>query len=168
MKQALYGKSENPQAKALLERQEANHVLRLTGFPGQFRANAQDTAKLTADSVIKIKGKADLHPTEIQLSAPQAGRGAPKQEVAAAAEEAPAAPAGRGGRGGGGGGFTPPAGGFGGGRGFAPPFDVYLIFPKDFAVEADKEIEFSTKLGKMQIRKKFKLKDMMYNGKLEM
>lgn len=166
VKQALYGKSDNPQAKAILERQEANHVLRLTGFPGQFRVNAQETEKLTADTVIKIKGKPDLHPASIELSAVPAGRGAPKQEAAPQEDVPAAAPAGRGGRG-----AAPaalPAGGFGRGRGFAPPFDIYMVFPRGFVVEADKEFEFITKVGKMQIRKKFKLKDMMYNGKLEL
>lgn len=170
VKQALYGKSENPQAKALVERQETQHILRVSGFPGQFRANAQDIAKLTAETVVKIKGKPDLHPSEIQLSAP-AGPGAGKAAPVAQAptEEAPAATAGRGGRGGGGGGPALPAGpGFGGGRGFAPPFDIYMVFPMDSITAADNEFEFTTKVGKMSIRKKFKLKDMMYNGKLEL
>ena len=40
------------------------------------------------------------------------------------------------------------------------------LLPSDW--RKDEEFEFTTKVGKMQIRKKFKLKDMMYNGKLEM
>ncbi len=165
VKQALYGKVDNPQAKQLLERQETQHILRLNGFPGQFRANAQDLTKLTADTVIKIKGKPDLHPSEIQLSAP-AGPGRAAPVAASPAEEAPAAATGRGAR------NAPvatPAGpGFGRGRGGGAPFDIYMVFPMDSITAADNEFEFQTKVGKMSIRKKYKVKDMMYNGKFEL
>ncbi len=123
-------------------------VLLLSGFPGMFRADAADNAKLIADTTIKVKGKADIHPAEIQMPAaapPAAGGGAP---------------------GGGKGGFGGPGGGkgFGGGN-----FDLIMVFPKNAGLSADdKEFEFVTKVGKMSIRKKFKLKDMVFNGKLEM
>ena len=145
-------------------------VLLVSGFPGQFRADAADNAKLMADTVLKVKGKPDIHPTEIQRPAPAAPARGPAPAIApdAAPEAAPAA--GRGGRGGGGGGFTPPNAPGGGGRGFGGgTFDLVLIFPKDAGLTVDdKEVEFVTKVGKMSIRKKFKLKDMVYNGKLEM
>jgi hypothetical protein len=53
-----------------------------------------------------------------------------------------------------------------GGRGTAT---VSFLFPKTttFTVE-DKEMEFSTKFDKIPIKKKFKLKDMVFNGKVEM
>jgi hypothetical protein len=53
-----------------------------------------------------------------------------------------------------------------GGRGTA---SVSFLFPKttQLTVE-DKEVEFSTKFDKTPIKKKFKLKDMVFNGKLEM
>lgn len=165
VKQALYGKVDNPQAKALLERQETQHILRLSGFPGQFRANAQDLTKLSADTVIKIKGKADLHPSDIQLSAPAApGRAVP---VEAPAEEA-AAPAatGRGARNAPV--ATPVGPGFGRGRGGGAPFDIYMVFPMDSITAADTEFELQTKVGKMSIRKKYKVKDLRYNGKFEL
>lgn len=113
-------------------------VMLLTGIPGTFRQDVADMNKLTADTVLKVKGKADLHPTEIQI----AGGAAPA-----------AGPAGGKGK-----------GGFGGGN-----FNLVVVFPKNAGLTADdKEAEFVTKVGKMNIRKKFKLKDMVYNGKLEM
>ena len=53
-----------------------------------------------------------------------------------------------------------------GGRG---PATVSFLFPRTttFTVE-DKEMEFSSKFDKVVIKKKFKLKDMVFNGKVEM
>ncbi len=130
---------------AVNEAEPTVSVLLASGFPAQFRAEASDAAKLTADTVIKVKGKADIHPTEVQLPA--------------------AAPAPGGAPGGGKGGFGKggPGGGFGG------TFDLIFVFPKSAGLTVDdKELEFVTKVGKMNIRKKFKLKDMVVNGKLEM
>jgi hypothetical protein len=47
--------------------------------------------------------------------------------------------------------------------------NVRFLFPKTttFAVE-DKEMEFSSKFDKTPVKKKFKLKDMVFNGKVEM
>jgi hypothetical protein len=156
----------SPQARALIERQEDVHVLRVTGLPGSVREAASNKAQLIADTVIKIKNKPDLKPSDIQMGAAPAP-GARGGAAPAAAGEAPAAPAGRGGRGGGG--FTPPAGNFGGGRGFGGNFDLYYVFPKSAGISpADNELEFISKLGKVTVRKKFKLKDMVFNGKFEM
>ncbi len=54
----------------------------------------------------------------------------------------------------------------GGGRGAA---NMSFVFPKTtaFTIE-DKEVEFYTKFDKTPIKHKFKLKDMVFNGKLEM
>lgn len=132
------------QAPAADSGEEPNvSVVLLTGIPGMFRQDASNAEKMTADTVLKVKGKPDLHPTEIQV----AGGAAP------AAGPAPAAK----GKG---------KGGFGGGGG---NFNVVVVFPKNAGLSVDdKEAEFITKIGKMNIRKKFKLKDMVYNGKLEM
>ncbi|HEY2844781.1 MAG TPA: hypothetical protein VGJ09_14065 [Bryobacteraceae bacterium] len=53
-----------------------------------------------------------------------------------------------------------------GGRGTG---NVSFVFPRttSFSVE-DKEMEFSSKFDKTAVKKKFKLKDMIFNGKLEM
>jgi hypothetical protein len=47
--------------------------------------------------------------------------------------------------------------------------DVVFVFPRSmpFTVE-DKEVEFTTKLGASALKYKFKLKDMVLNGKLEL
>jgi len=76
---------------------------------------------------------------------------------------------GRGGGRGGGGPSLPSAPG-GGGRGFAGAnFDLFYVFPKSAGIsEKDNEMEFISKLGKITIRRKFKLKDMVFNGKVEM
>ncbi|MEO8097899.1 MAG: hypothetical protein ABI811_09375 [Acidobacteriota bacterium] len=144
VKQAMARLTPGPAATAMLERQETSYVLRLVGFPGSVRGAALDTAKLTAETTIKVKGKPDLHPADIQIPG-----------------AAPAAAAGG----------TPGRGGPGGGRGGpgGATFEIFMVFPKtaNFSVD-DKEIEFATKVGAMSIRKKFKLKDMLYNGKLEM
>ncbi len=47
--------------------------------------------------------------------------------------------------------------------------DVLFVFPRDkpFTVD-DQEVDFTTKLGTSNVKYKFKLKDMVVNGKLEM
>ncbi len=47
--------------------------------------------------------------------------------------------------------------------------DVLFVFPRSmpFTVD-DQEVEFSTKLGTSKVKYKFKLKDMVFDGKLEM
>jgi hypothetical protein len=54
-----------------------------------------------------------------------------------------------------------------GGRG--PAANVSFLFPRTttFTVD-DKELEFASKFDKTSIKKKFKLKDMVFNGKVEM
>jgi hypothetical protein len=47
--------------------------------------------------------------------------------------------------------------------------DVFFIFPKaDPITVEDKEVELDLKLGTMEAKRKFNLKDMVYNGKLEL
>jgi len=49
--------------------------------------------------------------------------------------------------------------------------NVYLIFPREEATQItldDKEVELEIKLGQNDIKRKFKLKDMVYDGKLEL
>jgi len=54
----------------------------------------------------------------------------------------------------------------------SPPgrsMDVLFVFPRSMPFMADdKEVEFSTKLGKSTLKYRFKLKDMVYNDKLEL
>jgi len=47
--------------------------------------------------------------------------------------------------------------------------NMYFLFPRTATFTADdKEMEFSTKFGKTNVKHKFKLKDMVFNGKVEM
>ena len=44
---------------------------------------------------------------------------------------------------------------------------VYFIFPRTEAITLeDKEVEFTTKMGPLEIKRKFKLQDMVFAGKL--
>jgi hypothetical protein len=46
---------------------------------------------------------------------------------------------------------------------------IYFLFPKTSPITLeDKEVEFHTKIGPMEVRRKFKLHDMLYAGKLEL
>ena len=45
--------------------------------------------------------------------------------------------------------------------------DAYFAFPRSFNAD-DKEVEFVTKAGPIGVKQKFNLKNMMFNGKLEM
>ncbi len=49
----------------------------------------------------------------------------------------------------------------------AKGFEIYFFFPKkiEYSVD-DREIEFNSKLESIMVRQKFKLKDMMFDGKL--
>ena len=47
--------------------------------------------------------------------------------------------------------------------------DIIFVFPKTQPIAADdKEVEFILKLGQVEAKRKFNLKDMVYNGKLEL
>lgn len=47
--------------------------------------------------------------------------------------------------------------------------DVYFSFPRTAPLSLDdKEVEFSTRIGPSAVRSKFRLKDMVFNGKLEL
>ena len=47
--------------------------------------------------------------------------------------------------------------------------EMYVLFPRTAPIAADdKEVEFATKLGNMNVKYKFRLKEMIYNGKLEL
>jgi hypothetical protein len=51
--------------------------------------------------------------------------------------------------------------------------EVYLVFPRgqkgnDVITLADKKVEFVTQIGSLNVKKKFKLKNMVYNGELEL
>ena len=50
-----------------------------------------------------------------------------------------------------------------------PNMEAYLLFPRKVMYTADdKEVEFSIKIGNTNVKQKFRLKDMVFNGKVEM
>jgi hypothetical protein len=180
----------DPAVKARMEREEPYHVLHVQGLPASLRDLVGEKEKVIATTVIKVKGKPDIHPTDIvqpAAAAPKGGFGGfagkgGAGKGGAAKGGAPAAPAGGdegfgsldagggapagGAPGGGGGGMG--RGGMGGMGGGFGSIQLYIVFAKDAPITLeDKEFEFFTKIGKMEIRQKYKLKDMMYNGKLE-
>ncbi len=183
VKRAMYGKTSltNPQQKAILDRQETIYLLRLSGVPNAYRAKT-DVEKLKMITDLKIKGRDVIHPSEVQIPeapAPKGfgppgsgagkGFGAPKGNNFQNNFQRGGGGGARGGGGGGGfGGGAPGGGGGFGGFGFAQNFDVFFAFPKslDLKVE-DMEMEFETNIGGLAVKHKFKLKDMVYEGKLE-
>ena len=57
----------------------------------------------------------------------------------------------------------------GGGRGGFGNFDAHFVFPRKTAFTVDdKEVDFVAKFGKTVVKAKFKLKDMVVNGKLDL
>ena len=51
--------------------------------------------------------------------------------------------------------------------------DIYFVFPRlrdgtELITLQDKKVEFVTQIGPLKVERKFKLKDMVYNGKLEL
>ena len=47
--------------------------------------------------------------------------------------------------------------------------EILLMFPRSQTITLeDKQVEFATMLGRQKLKKKFKLKEMVYNGKLEL
>ncbi len=171
VKQALSRRMPEADGQALIARDEPYYVLWLQGMPGVAReAATNEKEDVIKETMLRVKGKDDLHPADYQMSAAPAGRGRGKASIPSQSPFIPAFFQRGGGRGGGG--APPPGGGFGGGRGAfgnLATFDLYMLFPRDAAYTVDdKEVEFRTKIGKINIRRKFKFKDMVYNGKLEM
>jgi uncharacterized membrane protein YgcG len=180
VKRAMYGKTAatNPQAKTLLERQETIYLLRLNGVPLNYKAKT-DVEKIKMATTVKVKGKDPVHPSEVQIPETVAPKGFGPPGSGKGFGGAPKGNnfqnnfqrgGGGGGKGGGGGGDFPGGGAPAGGGGFAgPSFDVYFAFPKSLDVKAeDQEMEFETHIGGLILKHKFKLKDMVYEGKLEL
>jgi hypothetical protein len=71
-------------------------------------------------------------------------------------------------RGGGGGGGRGGGGGLGGGRGGAENSSLLIFaFSKGFGISKEqKDVEFVTRVGNYNIKRKFKVKDMIYKGEL--
>jgi hypothetical protein len=157
VKRAMYGPGESTDqnSKALLDRVEPYYLLHMSGVPNSYRAK-MDINKLKAATTLKVKGREPLHPSEVQIF-----EAAPTPLT----QQAPPAPlvihqlpiivknfqA----------------------SGTAPILvsqstDVYFAFPKSAGIKVeDQEMEFETNVGGLILKRKFKLKDMVYEGKLE-
>ena len=161
------GAAISPAVQTTLDTPEAMYVVAVSGLPRQLVAQLQKAADAAE---LRRKGKAPLMATKASMQMLDKS-GNPVAQVAPAAgglQFVAVAQRGGGGRGGGGGGFG--GGGFGGGA----PEDksgitatLLLGFPKDSAITIeDQEIEFATVIGAFNVKKTFKLKDMMFMGQL--
>jgi hypothetical protein len=113
----------SPEAKQILDRQETSYAIVLSGpLESLLRGNPEELKRvLIGVSSLSAKGKGDLSPTDVQITA------------------------------------TPTA------------TEVLFVFPRSTAYTLDdKEVEFSTKLGGTPVKYRFRLKDMVFNGKLEL
>jgi len=129
------------EAKAILDRQEQFYVIRLVGVPSYVQGMLTGDGKkpVLEKTTLTVSGKEPLLAQDVQSVAQ------PPQAGKGAGK----------------------GGGFGGG--FGDPLNVYFLFPRStvFTVE-DNFVEFSTLIGRLSIHHKFNLKDMVFNGKLEM
>ncbi len=125
-----------------LKREETHYTIGLTGatealFSGAGSESEPNpdpwkaiTARLKADSILKISGREPIQAVEIQL------RNSPDLDVVDARE----------------GGEQP---------------EILVMFRRSQAITLkDKQVEFVTRVDRQKVKRKFKLKDMVYNGEL--
>lgn len=151
-------KAESEDAKAFLGRSEEYYILRVVGLPANVEGqlNEQTIAGIIADTTLTtdVKGRT-IKPTSIKNAGPT--ETAVTLPANAKPDQGNANAKGKGkgfGRGGAGGGF-----------------DIYFLFPRSevFDIDKDKELKFESKINdRIKLKKSFKLKDMVYNGKLEL
>jgi hypothetical protein len=113
----------SPEAKQLLERQEPDYVIVVSGpLRSILRGDSQELKKAIMDvSSLSAKGKDAVKPSDVQIALTQVSN------------------------------------------------DMVFHFPRSAAFTVDdKEVEFATKFGELTLKFKFKPKDMVFNGKLEM
>jgi hypothetical protein len=113
----------NPEAKQLLEREEPNYVIVVSGpLRSLLRGDPETLKKIIMDaSSLSAKGREAVKPSDVRIVLNQVSN------------------------------------------------DMLFLFPKTnpFTVD-DKEVEFATKFGDVTLKYKFRLKDMVFNDKLEM
>ncbi len=149
---------ESDQVKSFLEETEPYYILRAVGLPRvvEPQLNEQTIQAILEQTKLttKVNGR-EIKPAVIQDAGPS--------------EIAVTRPAN----------FKADADGNGKGKGFGrggfaaggPTFDLYYLFSRDevFDVDKDKELKFESHIGdRITLKKSFKLKDMVYNGKLEL
>jgi hypothetical protein len=112
----------SPDAKKLLEREETDYMIVVSGPIRSLPHDDTETVKkaIMDASLLSAQGK-DVKPSDVQIGMDQVS------------------------------------------------YDIVFHFPRStpFTLD-DKELEFSTKYGTVTLKSKFKLKDMVYNGKLDM
>lgn len=163
-----------PEMDAFLAQPPAFYIVALK-IQGGSAGSARTVEPIAKETVLRRDKKPDIAPVQAEshmldkegnvIPAPQRGAGAPGGQAGGVppggGPPAGGPPAAGGGRGAGrGGGF----GGFGGGSSTAI---VVLAFPRDDAITLDdKEVELVSRIGNYNVKKKFKLKDMVVNGQL--
>jgi hypothetical protein len=175
--QLIAGGTASPELEANLATPHPRYAFAIAGIPQFYRTQL---AKSAQAATMKVKGmhvmateaSVLLFDKEGNPAQPPAGPGGPgrgRQQASTAVQIVPVAQ-----RGGGGGGCGGGGGGFGGG-GFGGGFEdksgitatLFLEFPKgDPITPTDGEVEVSTVIGGYQIKKAFKLKEMVFRGAL--
>ena len=177
--QLIAGGTASPDLEANLAVPHPRYAIAIAGIPQFYRTQLAKSAQI---ATLKVKGM-HIMATEASVllfdkdgkpaqppAPPQGGPGRGRQQASTGVQIVPVAQGGRGGFGGGGGAFGG-GGGFGGG-GFAQDKSgitatLFLEFPKSDAITpGDGEVELSTVIDRYQIKKSFKLKDMLYKGVL--
>lgn len=171
-----------PDMEALLAQPQDFYVVTLK-IQGASAGSATNVQAVVKETFLRRKGKADLGVVQAEshmldkdgaiIQMPQRGGG---RGAVPPGPDGPPAAGGGGGRGGGGFGGGGGGGGFGGGGGggFGGGFGggastalVVFAFPKTEAITLeDKEVELVSRIGQYNLKKKFKLKDMVVDGEL--
>ena len=159
------GGTPNAQHETLLATDEPTYLVSLGGIPRSFVPQLQAVADA---ATIKPKGKPAILATQASaLMFDKDGKPVPTASLATGVQTVRIAQ-----RGGGGardGGFGGGSGGFNGPAADNSGITVTLVlgFPKDAPITAqDQEFEFATVLGAYNVKRTFKLKDMLFRGVL--
>ena len=173
--QLLAGGTASPDLEANLATPHPRYAFAIAGIPQNYRTQLTKSAQV---ATMKLKGM-QVMATEASVvlfdkdgnvtQPPTFGPGGPgrgRQQASTGVQIVPVAQ-----RGGGGGGFGGGGGGGFGGGGFEDKSGItatlFLEFPKaDPITPADGEVEVSTVIGGYQIKKTFKLKEMMFKSAL--
>ncbi len=169
MKQALVrsdigaGGTPNAQHEQVLATDEPAYLVSIGGIPRSFVAQLQAVADA---ATIKPKGKPAIMATQASaMMFDKDGKPVPTASLATRAQTVRVAQ--RGGGGGRGGGGFPAGGGGPAADNSGITVTLVLGFPKDAPITAqDQEFEFATVLGAYNVKRTFKLKDMLFMGAL--
>ena len=173
-RQLLAGGTASPELEANLAVPHPRYAFAISGIPQFYRTSLGKSAqaatmKLKGMLIMATEASALLYDKEGNVVQPPApapgGPGRGRQQASTEVQIIPVAQ-----RGGGGGGFGGGGGGFGGG-GFEDKSGItatlFLEFPKtDPIVPLDGDVELSVVIGGYQLKKTFKLKEMVYKGAL--